>query len=71
MPDISGYELIRIIREYDPDIKIIVVSAQKDVDLIAKIQAEGVFNYVVKSEGAIEYLRKVLSDLLALIDARK
>lgn len=68
LPDISGFELIKIIREFDPSIKIIVVSAQKDINLIAKVQAEGVYNYLVKSEGAIKYLKDVLEDLLIIIE---
>jgi two-component system, chemotaxis family, chemotaxis protein CheY len=67
LPDISGHELIRIMREYNPEIRIIVVSAQKDIDLIARIQAEGIYNYVVKSESAIAYLKTILKDLFLLL----
>jgi len=70
LPDITGYELIRIIREYNPAIRIIVVSAQRDIDMVAKVQAEGVYNYLVKSEAAIKYLKEVIEDLLILIDKK-
>lgn len=68
LPDISGYELINIISEYDPNIKIVVVSAQKDIDLIAKIQEKGVYNYLVKSEACIQYLHQVIEDLIIVMD---
>lgn len=70
LPDISGYELINIISEYDPNIKIVVVSAQKDIDLIAKIQEKGVYNYLVKSEACIQYLHQVIEDLIIVMDYR-
>ena len=71
LPDISGYELIKIISEYDPEIKIVVVSAQKDIDLIAKIQEMGVYNYLVKSEGCIQYLHQVIEDLIIVMDHKE
>ena len=71
LPDISGFELIRIIKEYNPDIRIIVVSAQKDIEMIAKVQAEGIYNYLVKSEGAIKYLKNVIEDLLIIMDYKE
>lgn len=71
LPDISGYELIKIITEYDPNIRIVVVSAQRDIDLIAKIQEIGVYNYLVKSEGCIQYLHQVIEDLIIVMDYKE
>lgn len=71
LPDISGYELIKIIADYDPEIKIVVVSAQRDIDLIAKIQEMGVYNYLVKSEGCIQYLHQVIEDLIIVMNHKE
>lgn len=71
LPDISGYELIKIITEYDPNIRMVVVSAQRDIDLIAKIQEIGVYNYLVKSEGCIQYLHQVIEDLIIVMDYKE
>lgn len=68
LPDISGYELIKYIRTNHPDIRVVVVSAQKDIDLIAKIQELGVFNYLVKSESCIQYLQQVIEELIIIMD---
>lgn len=67
LPDISGYELVKRIKQKNQDIPVIVVSAQQDINIIAKLQELGVFNYVVKSESCIEYLRYVIEDLLILM----
>lgn len=68
LPDISGEELISKIRNKYPEIEIIVVSAQKDIDLIARVQEMNVYNYIVKSEACMEYLKKTIEDLIFLID---
>lgn len=67
LPDINGLELIQKLKAQLPEIKIIVISAQRDVDMIAQIQEEGVYNYLVKSEGVLAYLKKVISDLLIIL----
>lgn len=71
LPDISGFEIIKIIREYNPAIKIIVVSAQKDIELIGKLQSMGIYNYIVKSEYAIQYLKEVLNDLFIILTSEE
>lgn len=68
LPDIDGYELVKTIREQYPQSRVIVASAQRDIDLVAKIQELGVFNYLVKSEGCLNYLQQVVNDLLKILD---
>lgn len=67
LPDINGLELIQKLKVQLPEIKIIIISAQRDVDMIAQIQEEGVYNYLVKSEGVLAYLKKVIADLLIIL----
>lgn len=67
LPDMSGIELIKKIQAFNPDIRIVVVSAQRDMDVLAEVQALGVFNYLVKSEMCLTYLHKVISELLVLL----
>ncbi len=70
LPDISGIELIKRIKNFNPKINVIVVSAQRDIDVVAKTQELGVYNYLVKSETCIEYLQQVISNLITLLDLR-
>ncbi len=70
LPDISGFDLIREVRTYHPEIRIVVASAQRDIDLIAKIQEQGVYNYLIKSESCLSYLQDVIRDLLIVMDYR-
>jgi len=71
LPDIAGDELIHTIKEISPETEVIVVSSQKDVDLIARVQEMGIYNYLVKSETCMELLQKAIEDLTFLIDNRR
>lgn len=71
LPDISGEEMVAAIRENNPRTEIIVVSAQKDIDLVARLQELGIFNYLVKSETCMESLQKSIDDLTFLIDHKR
>jgi two-component system, chemotaxis family, chemotaxis protein CheY len=71
LPDISGEEMVAAIRENNPKTEIIVVSAQKDIDLVARLQELGIFNYLVKSETCMESLQKSIDDLTFLIDHKR
>lgn len=67
LPDIHGLDLIKKLKSHNPNVRLIVISAQRDIDLIAKIQEEGVYNYLVKSEGVLNYLKKVIADLVVIL----
>jgi DNA-binding NtrC family response regulator len=66
LPDIPGFDLVKSIKEYNAEIEVVVVSAQRDIELVARLQELGIFNYIVKSEGCIEYLQKVIENLLII-----
>ncbi|WP_250632278.1 response regulator [Rhodoflexus caldus] len=68
LPDMSGIELIKKIQAYNPHIRIVVVSAQRDIDVLAEVQSLGVFNYLVKSEMCLTYLHQVISELIILMN---
>jgi DNA-binding NtrC family response regulator len=67
LPDMSGLELIKKIKMKNENIRIVVVSAQRDIDLIADLQAQGIYNYLIKSEACLTYLHDVIADLLIII----
>jgi two-component system, chemotaxis family, chemotaxis protein CheY len=71
LPDITGEELIRKVKDDNPSTEIIVVSAQREIDIIAKVQEMGIYNYLVKSEACMEYLQKTLEDLIFLIENKR
>ena len=67
LPDIQGIELLGIVRQKSPKTRIVIVSAEEKHGLIAEAQKEGIFNYVVKNESCLRYLKQVMEDLLLII----
>ncbi len=67
MPDIYGLDLIREVKRRNPAIRSVIMSGKEDWDVISQAQGEGVFNYVIKNENSIPYLRQILKDLAVLV----
>lgn len=70
LPDIHGLEVIRHIRKQLPETKIIVMSADERAGLISQAQSEEVFNYIVKGESSLRYLKLIMEDLLIILDTK-
>jgi len=71
LPDTKGIDVIRTIKEKSPDTRIIVVSSQEHIEVIAEAQSEEIDNFIVKSPSCVRYLRKVISDTLILVNYYK
>lgn len=50
LPDMEGGEALDQIKEYDPDIEVVIISEQKDVETAAKLIKAGAFDYIAKVE---------------------
>ncbi|MFD2044842.1 response regulator [Ornithinibacillus salinisoli] len=48
MPDILGSELIQDIRNIDPNIDIIMISAATEMGIVGEVIRNGVFDYIIK-----------------------
>lgn len=69
LPDIYGLDLIKELKKISPKTKIIVVSAQREVDVIATVQSEGTPYYLVKSDSVLKNLKSIVEDFLFSMDA--
>ena len=63
LPDMSGLEVIRKVREYNSDIPIVIVSGQEDVATAVKLLKEGAYDYFVKDEDTRERLWNTLKNI--------
>ncbi|MCU0367657.1 MAG: sigma-54 dependent transcriptional regulator [Cyclobacteriaceae bacterium] len=50
LPDMSGEKVLQSIREFDPNISIIIVSAQEKIATAVELLKGGAFDYISKSE---------------------
>lgn len=48
LPDMSGFEVLKKIREFDPDLPVVIVSGQQDVSTAVELLKKGVYDYVLK-----------------------
>jgi response regulator of citrate/malate metabolism len=48
LPDISGIDVLRLLRETHPDVDVLVISAAKEVDTVRTALRSGVVNYLLK-----------------------
>ncbi|MCD4735479.1 MAG: sigma-54 dependent transcriptional regulator [Bacteroidales bacterium] len=63
LPDMSGLEVIRKVKAYNPEIPIVVVSGQEDVATAVKLLKEGAIDYFVKDEDTKERLWITLKNI--------
>lgn len=70
LPDLDGKEVIKEAFKKAPNLEVIVVSAQADVYKIGELQEMGIYNYVVKSESCLKYMKKVIDDLVLFIETK-
>jgi DNA-binding response OmpR family regulator len=68
LPDVNGLDLIKEIKKKSSKTKSIVVSAQRDVEVIATVQSEGTPYYLVKSDSVLKNLKSIVEDFLFSMD---
>jgi two-component system response regulator AtoC len=50
LPDSDGTEVLRKIKEFNPDIRVIIISGQEDVATAINLLKNGAFDYIVKDD---------------------
>jgi DNA-binding NtrC family response regulator len=52
LPDMSGAKVLEAIREFDPQINVIIISAQEKIGTAVELLKAGAFDYIAKDEEA-------------------
>lgn len=63
MNTLSGLEVLRKIKRFNPDMSVVFVSAQEDIEVAVSSLKYGAFDYIVKSDTGITRLPKVIERL--------
>ncbi len=73
MDTFSGYEVLKKIKRYDPNIFVVMVSAQEDIKTAVDSLKHGAFDYILKSEDDEQKISDVLSKIEQIkeLQARK
>lgn len=56
LPDAKGSEVLRKIKDYNPEINVIIISEQDDIEVVVDLLKEGAYDYLVKSDQIKERL---------------
>jgi DNA-binding NtrC family response regulator len=63
MKPYNGLEILKIIKEFNPGIFLLVVSAQKDVQIAIKAIKFGAYDYIAKGKNDLEMISKVVNNI--------
>ncbi len=70
LPDMSGFEVIKKVKEFNPEIPVIIVSGQEDISTAVNLLKDGAYDYFVKDEDTKERLWNSLKNIKERLDMR-
>ncbi len=56
LPDLTGLEILKKVREENPDIQVILISEQGDIETVVSLLKMGAYDYITKSDDIKERL---------------
>lgn len=66
-----GIDTLDKIKEFDPEIPVVMLSSQDDINVAVNCMHHKAFDYVVKSETAFMRLQKIITDIFAVKKMKK
>jgi DNA-binding NtrC family response regulator len=71
LPDMSGKELLKKIKKHNPDVFVVIISSQKEIDTAVDLLQEGAYDYIVKNDNARDRLWNVFRNLSNQIELKE
>jgi len=71
LPGMSGMQILKRIRQFNPDIATVFLSAQEKLEVVVEAYNEGVNSYVIKNNNVIFELNNALRNLIVGANLRK
>ncbi|MCK5820290.1 MAG: sigma-54-dependent Fis family transcriptional regulator [Bacteroidales bacterium] len=56
LPDMTGHDVLAKVRNYDPNIEVVVISGQDNISTAVQLLKEGAYDYITKDENIKERL---------------
>lgn len=60
MDDLTGFEVLKKIKRYDPNVFVVIVSAQENMKIAIDALKYGAFDYIIKGDNEIEKMQNVI-----------
>ncbi|WP_026473904.1 sigma-54-dependent transcriptional regulator [Alkaliflexus imshenetskii] len=64
LPDYCGEEILKLIKAFNPEIEVIVISGQDDVKTAVQLLKQGAFDYITKDENIRDRLQNCIRHVL-------
>jgi len=71
LPDLSGLEVLKRIRQENENIHVILISEQEDIEMVVTLLKMGAYDYITKSNDIKERLLNTIQNLTRDINLRK
>lgn len=68
MEDLTGFDVLKKIKRFDPNIHVVMLSGQESIETAIASMRHGAFDYIVKGSQAFDQLNSVLHRLRRLQD---
>ncbi|MEL6193766.1 MAG: response regulator, partial [Bacteroidota bacterium] len=60
LPDMEGSEVLKRIKEFDPEIEVIIISEQENIETAVELLKMGAYDYLVKAQDIRDRLLNVV-----------
>jgi two-component system, NtrC family, response regulator AtoC len=71
LPDITGLELLKRVKQENPEIQVILISEQKDINTVVDLLKQGAVDYITKSDDINERLLNTVKNIRNGIGLKK
>ncbi len=71
LPDTSGEVLLKEIKDFNPDIPVVVISGQEDIGTAVNLLKEGAYDYLIKDEETTTRIWKLIQNIEENISLKK
>jgi two-component system response regulator AtoC len=71
LPDLSGLDVLKRIRQENEDVQVILISEQEDIDLVVTLLKMGAYDYITKSNDIKERLLNTIQNLTKDLSLKK
>ncbi|RNA61982.1 response regulator [Chryseobacterium nematophagum] len=66
MDDLNGFEVLKKIKRYNPNIYVIMVSGQESIDTAVNALKYGAFDYLVKDENVCKRMKETVEKIIKI-----